>query len=157
MLRLNDLTVFSSGITTVNGCAEIKINIRYPIGITFEKIVENVEKATEKVGFVVVRANKGILPYVLDKSSEVVTSLTEISNEIIGEDKKPYTIKGGTYAHVLPNAYPYGMNGNLPPDDFPKGRGGAHGIDEAVSVARLKRAMRIYARALLKLNEIEWR
>ena len=105
----------------------------------------------------VVRANKGILPYVLDKNSEVVTSLTEISNEIIGEDKKPYTIKGGTYAHVLPNAYPYGMNGNLPPEDFPKGRGGAHGIDEAVSIARLKRAMRIYARALLRLNEIEWR
>ena len=155
--ELGDLTVFSSGIETVNGYAEIRINIRYPLGITFEKIVENIEKTTEKVGFMVVRANKGILPYILDKNSEVVTSLTEISNEIIGEDKKPYTIKGGTYAHVLPNAYPYGMNGNLPPDDFPKGRGGAHGIDEAVSVARLKRAMRIYARAMLKLNEIEWR
>ena len=48
------------------------------------------------------------------------------------------------------------MSGNLPPADFPAGHGGAHGIDEAVSLDRLQRAMRIYARALLALNELEW-
>jgi len=48
------------------------------------------------------------------------------------------------------------MSGNLPPDDFEKGRGGAHGVDEAVSIARLKRALKIYARALIYLNEIDF-
>ena len=71
---------------------------------------------------------------------------------MIGEDLKPYTLKGATYANLLPNAYPFAMSGNLPPEDFEKGRGGAHGVDEAVSIERLKRAMKIYARALLYLN-----
>ena len=48
------------------------------------------------------------------------------------------------------------MNGCKPPEDFPKGRGGAHGIDETVSLDRLQRAMRIYARAMLALNDMEW-
>ena len=79
----------------------------------------------------------------------------KIANEITGDQKDAY-INGATYAHYLPNAYVYGMNGNCPPDDFPKGHGGAHGIDECVSIDRLKRAMRIYARALLALNEIDF-
>ena len=48
------------------------------------------------------------------------------------------------------------MSGNLPPDDFPEGRGGAHGIDEAVSLNRLLEAMKIYARAMLALNDIDF-
>ena len=48
------------------------------------------------------------------------------------------------------------MDGCKPPEDFPKGRGSAHGIDEAVSIERLQRAMRIYARIMLELNDMEW-
>ena len=80
--------------------------------------------------------------------------MLEASREVTGDDKEPFTLSGGTYAHKLPNAYVFGTNGNLPPDDFEKGRGGAHGVDECVSIARLKRAMKIYARALLRLKEI---
>ena len=78
--------------------------------------------------------------------------LCALSNEVTGEDKAPFTISGGTYAHRLPNAYVFGANGCLPPEDFPKGRGGAHGVDEVVSIARIQRMMKIYARTLLKLN-----
>ena len=48
------------------------------------------------------------------------------------------------------------MDGNLPPEDFEKGRGKVHGVDEAVSIDRLKQAMKIYARALIALNDINW-
>jgi succinyl-diaminopimelate desuccinylase len=66
---------------------------------------------------------------------------------------------GGTYAHNLPNAYVFGTSANRPPVDFEKGRGGVHGVDEAVSIDRLCRAMKIYARALLSLDRIKdnWR
>ena len=87
----------------------------------------------------------------------VVKALCDVANDVTGDvGKAPYLLSGGTYAHRLPNALVFGMSGNLPPDDFPSGRGGAHGVDEAVSLDRLQRAMRIYARALLTLNEIEW-
>ncbi len=37
------------------------------------------------------------------------------------------------------------------PAKFPSGHGGVHGIDECVSLKRLKRAMRIYVRTLIEL------
>ena len=86
--------------------------------------------------------------------NETAKMLCRIANEVTGDDKPMYIVKGGTYAHFLPNAYAFGMDGSLPPDDFPAGRGGAHGVDEAVSLDRLQRAMKIYARALLELNEM---
>ena len=70
--------------------------------------------------------------------------------------REPFTLSGGTYANRLPNAYVFGTNANLAPKDFPKGHGSAHGVDESVSLERLQRAMRIYARALLRLNELDW-
>ena len=96
------------------------------------------------------------MPYLLDKDWPVITRLNAIANEITGQDRAPYTLGGGTYAHRLPNALAFGMDGSLPPEDFPKGRGSAHGLDECVSLDRLQRAMKIYARTLLALNEMEW-
>ena len=151
---LGDLTVFSKSIDCVDGRPALRINIRYPLGITYEELVARISEAAEKRGFSLVKEVRGIDPYLLDKDGEVTRFLCDISNSVTGEDRAPFTLSGGTYAHLLPNAYVFGMNGCLPPEDFAKGRGGAHGVDEVVSIARLKRAMKIYARALLKLNEI---
>ena len=82
--------------------------------------------------------------------------LCAVANEQMGEEKPPYTLSGGTYAHRLPNAYPYGAAGSRKPANMPAGHGGAHGKDESVGLDRLQRAMRIYARAMLALNEIEF-
>ena len=86
----------------------------------------------------------------------ICSGLAEIANEVVGEQKKIYTLGGGTYAHKLPNALAFGMDGNKKPEDFPQGHGGAHGVDECVSLERLQRAMRIYARAFLALNDMDW-
>jgi len=48
------------------------------------------------------------------------------------------------------------MSGNRIPEGFPEGHGSAHGVDELVSLDRLQQAMRIYARALLELNDMDW-
>ena len=153
---MGKLTVFTRAVDCVEGYPEVSINIRYPLGITYEEIVEKIGNYVAEIGFFVSSADDGVHPYMLDPESETVKILAEAANSVTGEDKKPYTLSGGTYAHRLPNAYVFGTDGNRPPEDFPKGRGGAHGVDEAVSIERLKRAMRIYARALLALNEAEW-
>lgn len=154
---LGKLTVFSKSVDFKDGYVELSLNIRYPIGITFSKIVENIEKSAAKVGFSVISAHSGTEPYLLEKDNDTVKALCKASDDVIGGDKKPFTLSGGTYAHKLPNAYVFGTGANLPPEDFKKGQGGAHGIDEAASIERLKRAMRIYARALLSLNDVEFR
>lgn len=143
-------------IDMVDGCPELYMSVRYPIELTYDAIIQAVESAAQAHGLEIVRAERYMEPYLLDKNWPVVTRLAQIANEITGNHKEPYIVGGGTYAHELPNALAFGMDGSLPPEDFPKGRGSAHGLDESVSLDRLQRAMRIYARALLALNEMEW-
>ena len=149
---LGDLTVFSSSIVEENGCPALRINIRYPLGITFDEILARAGAAAEKRGFSLRVVMRSVDPYLLDKQSPEVQMLCEIANSVTGENKEPFTMSGGTYAHRLPNAYVFGTDGGVPPADYPKGRGGAHGLDEVVSIARIKRMMKIYARTLLALN-----
>ena len=153
---MGKLTVSLKTVTCEDGYLSLLMNIRFPLGITADEITKRVSCGAEASGFTMTSSSIYTRPYMNERDNEIVRRLCEISNEVTGEDKKPYTLSGGTYAHELPNAYVFGTNGNLPPDDFPKGRGGAHGIDEAVSLDRLKRAMRIYARAMLALNDISW-
>ena len=146
--------VFTAKIDDMDGYVQVSVRIRYPVGIAVEEMEENIRKEADKFGFTIASVTPGTPAYIIDPNSDVVQMLAQVANEITGDAKAPYTMSGGTYAHRLPNAYPFGMDGNCPPEDFPKGRGGAHGVDEVVSLFRLKRAMRIYARALLKLNDI---
>ena len=141
-------------VTCDEGYPEICVRIRYPIELTFDEMIEKIKESCEKLGFIA----KGEIrhkPYLYDNTSEVVKKLSDIANEVTGENGVPY-VNGSTYAHYLPNAYIYGMSGNVAPPQVKSGRGGAHSIDESVSLDRLKRAMRIYARALLMLNETKW-
>ena len=142
--------------TDDNGCVELLLDIRYPIELTYETIVDRVEHVCQENGFRISRAENWSSPYLLDPNTELIRRLTKIANNVTGDMAEPYALGGATYAHILPNALVYGTDGNLPPEDFPKDRGHAHGVDEAVSLDRLQRAMKIYARALLELNDMEW-
>ena len=146
--------VFTPRIDDVDGYPEVTFRIRYPVGITVAEMEENITKAADAFGFHVVKFTPGTPTYLMDPNTPEIKLLADCANEVTGDNKPPYTMSGGTYGHRLPNAYAFGMSGNCPPADFPKGRGGAHGIDECVSLERLKIAMRIYARALLRLNDI---
>ena len=153
---MSGTVIVANRIDMVEGCPQVYLRVRYPIELSYETILAAVEAAAQAHGLEIVQANPYMKPYLLDKDWPVVTRLAEIANEITGDNKQPYIVGGGTYAHELPNALAFGMDGSLPPEDFPKGRGSAHGLDESVSLDRLQRAMRIYARALLALNEMEW-
>ena len=139
-----------------NSCVELLLDIRYPIELTYETIVERVGTVCQANGLIISRAENWSSPYLLDPNTELIRRLTKIANDVTGDMAEPYALGGATYAHILPNALVFGTDGNLPPEDFPKDRGYAHGVDEAVSLDRLQRAMKIYARALLELNDMEW-
>ena len=150
------LSVSTFKIDDIDGCMQVNINIRYPIEITAEEIIERITRVSGLYGFVFSDKNIIHKPYLLDKDSEIVKTLCRVSNDVTGMDQTPYTVQGGTYAHELPNAYVFGSSANLRPESWEAPRGSAHSIDEVVSLDRLQRAMKIYARALLELNEKEW-
>ena len=151
---LGDLTVFSHAVDDENGHPALRINIRYPMGITYDEILSRIGAAAKARGFSLKEVARSVDPYLIDKDGEIVRLLCDVANSVTGDNKPPFTLSGGTYAHRLPNAYVFGANGCLPPEDFEKGRGGAHGVDESVSIARIRRMMKIYARALLALNDV---
>jgi len=153
---MKPLTVFSKQINDIEGHPELVLNIRYPDSITVDEILRRAKENAEKRGFSLTDSKAGSPAYRMEKDTPVVQALCRVANAVIGTDAPPFTLSGGTYANRLPNAYVFGANGNLKPADFPKGRGGAHGVDETVSLDRLQRFMRIYARALLCLNEMDW-
>lgn len=153
---MRPLTVFAQKIDMINGCPALTVNIRYPVGITYDEIIKRMGAVAAQYGLEISSSHSYAESYLLDKNWPVISRLNAIANDITGADKQPYALGGYTYAHLLPNALVYGMDGSLPPEDFPAGRGSAHGIDECVSLDRLQRAMKIYARALLALNDMEW-
>ncbi len=150
------MIVSAEAIRMVDGCAELTVNVRYPMGWTTEKITSQLALRAAEYGVALGNVEERRYPYALDPEWPVITRLAQIANEVTGEDKKTYIVGGGTYAHWLPNAVVYGMDGNKKPDDFPEGHGNPHGPDEIVSMPRLERAMKIYARALLALNGMAW-
>jgi acetylornithine deacetylase/succinyl-diaminopimelate desuccinylase-like protein len=154
--NLGRLTVYPKSIENINGCSELVLNIRFPIGITEDEIKEKISLFAQKRGFYISSSKHVASPFVIDENSEMVKMLCEVSKDVLGGGYEPYYMGGSTYANELPNAYVFGTGCNVPPDDFEKGRGEAHSVDEAASIDRLLKCSKIYARALLKLNEMDW-
>ena len=153
---MKPLTVFAKRIDDDCGHPALVLDIRYPDSITPAEILERAGAAAEQQGFLLADSHVGSPAYRMPVDTPVVKMLRDAANSVTGMHEEPFTLSGGTYANRLPNAYVFGTNANLAPKDFPKGHGSAHGVDESVSLERLQRAMRIYARALLRLNELDW-
>ena len=73
---------------------------------------------------------------------------------VTGDDAKPYTIGGGTYARRFPNAVSFGPE--HPERPQPEWAGPIHGVDEAASKEYFLEALKIYIIALLELEQLEF-
>jgi len=104
-------------------------------------------------------------PMHVDKNSLLVQRLQQTFDSIAGTKTEPYTMGGGTHARVLPDSITFGpgfgrnpalsFNGesvSVRPDFIPAGHGSPHGPDEFVSIENLKRAFKVYAIAIPRLD-----
>ena len=71
-----------------------------------------------------------------------------------GEDRKPYTIGGGTYARSFKNAAAFGPE--MPWHQDPNWVGPMHGDNEGVSEELLKTALKIYILAIDQIMGIHY-
>ena len=75
-------------------------------------------------------------------------------NDVTGENAKPYTIGGGTYARDFPNAVSFGPeHPERPQLEF---AGPIHGVDEAASIDFLMEALKVYILALIELEKLDF-
>lgn len=85
----------------------------------------------------------------MDPDSPAVQAMLAAYNEATGEDARPFTMKGGTYARVFTTGVSFGPE--KPWEEKPAWVGGMHGPDEGVREDLLKQAFGIYVRTIGKL------
>lgn len=84
--------------------------------------------------------------FIEDKNSDLVKILNDSYNDFMGDDQKPTTTTGMTYAHFCPNIIPFGPS-------FPGQNGIAHLPNEWIDIDDLLTCTKIYAYAFYMINE----
>jgi len=123
------------------------IDIRYPVTVSdSDAIIENIRKSVAEYGVqLTVLENKA--PVYFDKSSKLITTLTEVFNNATGLNCEPFTMGGGTYARAMPNIVSFGPA-------MPGAAEVAHQKNEYMPEATVDKAFEIYKTAIMRLSEI---
>ncbi|MBQ4094492.1 MAG: Sapep family Mn(2+)-dependent dipeptidase [Oscillospiraceae bacterium] len=140
-----------------DGRIVLNTNSRYNTAIAPADIEANIEQKAAQFGFTVENvSNSG--PVYLAPDSPAVKLMTDIYNDVTGDNAKPYTMSGGTYARKLPNAVAFGigMGADEAEEDAPDWVGSAHMKNEAVKIDTIMKATEIYIQSLIKLQEVEF-
>lgn len=152
----------SGKLTLVYGVAHLKDGVltisadsRFCVTLRKAQLVPQLEENWTARGFEIVRLEAAD-PFYIAKTDERVVALQELYKEVTGRDDEPYTMGGGTYSRVVPNAISFGpgLRGEEHDMSFlPEGHGGAHGRDEVLFLDSAMTAFRIYAVALAMLDD----
>ncbi len=119
------------------------IDIRYPLAIEADEIVERLRRKLAPFG-VAVTVEFQAAPHWVPPDDSLVTTLLGVYRRHTDDPTPPLVIGGLTYARTLGHAVAFGPL-------FPGRKDVAHQADESVSVADLELAARIYADAILAL------
>lgn len=144
------------------GIVSLLFNVRYAISADQEKMLAALEKTARENGLRW-ESERNSAPNDFPKEHPAVKLLTDLYNEITGEQAESFCMGGGTYARKLPNAFAYGVGGMKESEEdirakeklFLPGHGGAHEPDEGLNLRLLTEAMKIYTMAVVELNRIE--
>ncbi|MEG3033329.1 MAG: M20/M25/M40 family metallo-hydrolase, partial [Enterococcus sp.] len=120
----------------------LEIAFRYPVSSTQEEVVAGVLKQVPKNSTVnIVRSLPGIRH---KKDSPEIEKLSAIYAKVTGNDSRPVTTTGATYARKIPNILAFGPS-------FPGQKGIAHNANEYMDVSDLKMNLEIYLRSIQAL------
>ena len=128
------------------------IDSRYPTNMSGEKIAAILNERAE--GCASVTVERDAPPFYMPLDKPEVQVCIDAYNTITGEDAKPYTIGGGTYARDFPNAVSFGPE--HPERPAPAFAGPIHGVDEAACKAWFLEALKVYILALIELEKLEF-
>lgn len=146
------LTAVGGKISTENGVFTQTIDCRYGISTSGDRISALLRDAAGDAAEIQVDADNA--PFYLTLDNPAIQACMESYNLITGENARPFTIGGGTYARHFPNAAAFGPeHPERPAPDF---AGPIHGIDEAARLSDLMEALNIYIVALLRLEELDY-
>lgn len=153
------LTAVATLLSFKERLCSVTYDIRYPISLKMDcGLIEKIEAKTKNFGMEVTKVS-GKQPGYFPKDHPLIENLMNTYNEFMGSHEKPFTIAGGTYARMLPNAFGYGFR-IVPEPDYPEtlippGHGNSHSADEAVSIEHFKRQLALLAVSLAEAQVVE--
>lgn len=146
------LTIIGGTIKLEDGRFIQTLDSRFPTSITADEITERLRQLTAEIGATF--ENTLLMePFLVKPDTPVIQALLNAYNEATGEDAKPFTMGGGTYAREFKSGASFGPEKPWVKD--PEWVGMMHGPDEGVSEELLKQSFKIYALTLDKLMELD--
>lgn len=146
------LTVVGGTIKLEGDCFVQTLDSRFPTSITADEISARLRQLTDQIGGSF--ENTLLMePFLVKPDTPVIQALLNAYNEATGEDAKPFTMGGGTYAREFKSGASFGPEKPWIKD--PAWVGMMHGPDEGVSEELLKQSFRIYALTLDKLMKLD--
>ncbi|WP_339013168.1 dipeptidase PepV [Fusobacterium animalis] len=139
-----DLTLNLGKINLENNELEIWIDMRVPVKVKNEQIIETIKKNTEDYGYEFL-LHSNTQPLYVAKDSFLVSTLMNIYKELTGDtEAEPVAIGGGTYAKYAKNAVAFGA---LLPDQEDR----MHQRDEYLEISKIDKLLQIYVEAIYRL------
>ena len=146
------LTCIGSMVSTREGMLVQNYNVRYPmsadIGLLRRRVAEKAAPLDGRVENESVSAG-----YYKDPDSPEIRALTEACGTVLGGPCAPYTMGGGTYARHMPGTVAFGAAIPALRGLRGEGRGGAHQVDEYITITELECGVKIFTLSLLGLAE----
>ncbi len=141
-----DLTLNVANAEFKDNNLTIGLNIRTPVtiysSIVKQKITDNVQEYTN----IFVKFSDEKQALFVPKNDPLVTTLCDIFNNVTGQNEKPITCNGATYARAFKNVVSFGAT-------MPNKVDMCHQADEYIELKDLFTAIEIYIRAIWKLSE----
>ena len=146
------LTIVGGVIGVEEGRLFQTLDSRYPTNTNGEIISAAIR---EKAGALwELEPGRDAAPFYMSLDNPAVRVCIDAYNAVTGEDAKPFTIGGGTYARDFPNAVSFGPeHPERPAPDF---AGPIHGADEAACLSWFQEALKVYILALLELEKLDF-
>lgn len=146
------LTLNGGTIEVRDGRIVQSIDIRYPDSTSAAAITERLSALAADFG-AEFRVASSKPPFSVDADDPAVRALIDVYGDVTGTRAEPFSMGGGTYARKFARAVSFGPE----EEDLvaPEWIGSMHGPDEGASERSLRRALKIYILAILRLQELE--
>lgn len=149
------LTHVGGVISMENKVLDMSIDIRYPVTEKGDSLLAKITETVEPYGVKIHRVINTNPAYAPAESDLVKTCMNVINSVFHRDHWKPYTMGGGTYAKHLPNACALGPEDPDYESPFGQFRGSIHQSDESVPAKLLFDTMKVYAKLLVELDDID--
>lgn len=143
-------TCVPSLISMENGMIRLHFNARTALSQQKEWILHALEKRISKLN-IQLENIRWVPPRRTPADLPEIRLLVDTCRQFLNPKFKPYVMGGATYSRVFPRSLPFGPEVMDPRSKRPFGR--AHEADEAVCIAELLQAIKVYVIALKRLDE----